>query len=122
MGLGELARLEGNHSEAIVNYRASLAAIYDGSVYIELPRILDGIAKTEYLRSKLEKAIRLFGASETLRKQMGMVIHIVDRPEHDKHVELLKSRVSVNEYESARAKGAKMNFQEVYQYAMQESQ
>jgi hypothetical protein len=98
---GELARLEDHSSEAIKNYCASLKAVYDGSLYIEFPRIVDGFAKTEYLRSKLSESVRFFGASEALRKQMGVVIHIVDRPEYDKYIELLKSKMSAGEFESA---------------------
>lgn len=118
-GLGELARLERNYPEAIENYCASLKAVYDGSRYIELPRIVDGIAETECLRSNLHRAICLFGASEALRKKMGTVIHIVDRPEYDKHIKLLKNKISATEFRSAWAEGAKMNLEEVYQYVMQ---
>jgi tetratricopeptide (TPR) repeat protein len=119
-GLGELARLEGNYSESIENYRAGLRAVHDDSLYIELPRILDGIAKTEYLRSKFDKAARLFGASQALRKKMTTVIHIVDLPDYDKHVELLKSRIRMAEFESAWEQGTKMSPEEVYKYAIQD--
>jgi hypothetical protein len=110
--------LEGNYSEAIENYCACLKAVKNGSLYIELPRILDGIAKTEYLGSKFDKSVRLFGATEALRKQMGMVIHIVDRPEYDQHIALLKSKLSAAEFESIWADGTKMSFEEVFQYAI----
>src|SRR5687768_9471501 len=121
-GLGELAQLEGNYSEATKNHRASLKAVHNGLLYIEFPRILDGIAKTKCLQSKLDKAAHLFGAAEALRKKIGMVIHSVDRPDYDKHIELLKSKMSAAEFDSAWADGAKMSFEEVYQYAMQEGE
>jgi tetratricopeptide (TPR) repeat protein len=120
-GFAELARLEHHYSQALKNYHASLEAVYDGSIYIELPRIVGGIAKTKYAQLKLEKAAQLFGASESLRRQMGMVIHIVERPEYDKHLELLKSKMSVAEFESAWAEGAKMSLEDIYEYTMQES-
>ena len=118
-GLGEVARLEGNYSEAIENYDASLKAIHDASLYIELPRILDGIPKTEFLRSELYESVRLSGASEALRKEMGIVVHTVDRPEYDKHIESLKSKMGAARFKSVWAEGAKMSLEEVYEYAMQ---
>lgn len=118
-GLGELARLEHNYSEAIEHYCASLKAVHDGSLYIELPRILDGIAKTEFLASKLDKSVHFFGASEVLRKKMGIVVHIVDRSEYDKYIELLKSKMSTAKFKSGWVEGAKMSLEEVYEYAMQ---
>ena len=118
-GLGELARLEGNYSEAIENYYASLKAIHDASLYIELPRILDGIAKTECLRSELYESVRLSGASEALRKEMGSVVHTVDRPEYDQHIGSLKTKMGAAKFKSVWAEGAKMSLEEVYEYALQ---
>jgi len=117
-GLGELARLEGNYSEAIENYRIGLKTVHDVSLNTEFPWILDGIAKTEYLGSKFNKSLRLFGAAEALRQKMGMIIHTVDQPEYDKYINLLKNRTSAAEFESNRKEGEKMDLEDVYQYAM----
>jgi len=120
-GLGELARLEGDHSEAIKNYYASLNAAQEESLYIEVPRILDGIAKTEYLQSNHAKATRLLGASQALRKKWGAVIHAVDLPDIEKHVQLLQSMMSAAEFKSAWAAGEKMDARTVCEYAIQEN-
>jgi tetratricopeptide (TPR) repeat protein len=118
-GLGELARLESHYSQATENYRPSLRAAQNTSNYIAFPRILDGIAKTKCLQSKFHEAACIFGGADALRKEMGIIIHIVEHPDYDKHIELLKSKISPAEFESAWVEGAKMSLEEVYQYVMQ---
>jgi len=120
-GLGELARLEGNHSEALENYRASLKAAQDVSLHIEFPRICDGIAKTEYLQSNHDQAACLFGASQALRKKWGAVIHAVALPDYDEHIKLLQSRMNAMDFKSARAEGEKMSAKEVCEYVLRKS-
>ena len=119
-GLGELARLEGNYSQAIKNYCASFEVVHDGARYIEFPRILDGIARTEISRSNFASAVRLFGAARALRNKTSTVIHPVDLLEYNKHIELLKTRMKAAEFESAWAEGSKMSYEEVYQYVIRE--
>jgi len=119
-GLGELARLEGDHSEAIKNYYASLDAVQGDLLYIEVPRILDGIAKTEHLLSNHDKAARLFGVSQALRKKWSAVIHASDLPDFEKYVQLLQNRMNAAEFKSAWAAGEKMDVQAVCEYAMHE--
>jgi tetratricopeptide (TPR) repeat protein len=119
-GLGELARLEGNYPEAIENYLASLRALNTGQLYVGFPETLNGLAKTGLMQSKLEYAARLFGVSEALCKKMEIVINLVDRPDYDKHIELLKSKMSAEEFESAWAEGAKMSIEEMLVFSMQE--
>jgi predicted ATPase/class 3 adenylate cyclase len=121
-GFGELARLEKNYREASVNYRACLHYANNYFNYKSFPMIFDGIAKTECMLLNFEKATHLFGFCEALRLKMGAVIHPVDRPDYDKHIALLKSKLGVEEFESAWAKGATMSIEETYQYAMQDGE
>jgi hypothetical protein len=71
------------------------------------------------LQSNFDKATRLFGASEALRKKMGAVIHPVDKPDYNKHIELLHEKLGQNELESAWAEGANMSIEEMFVFAMQ---
>jgi predicted ATPase/DNA-binding SARP family transcriptional activator len=118
-GLGELARLENNYPEAIRNYHAALHLTNNFLNYISFPAIFEGIAKAECLNANFQRAARLLGASEALRRKLGAVIHPVDRPDHDKHVELLKNRMSLENFESAWAEGANMSIAEAYAYAVE---
>ena len=117
-GLGELARLENNPQDASNNYCASLRYVNGFLGYVYFPDIIDGIAKIECLRSNFDKAARLFGASDGLRKKMGAVIHPVDRPDYDKHIKLLKSKMSTENFEVVGAEGANMSIKEVRKYAL----
>lgn len=121
-GFGELARLENNYPEAIKNYHTSLRYANNFLAHIYFPEILDGLAKAKYLQSNFDKATRLFGTSHALRKRMGAVIHPVDHPDYDKYIELLKSQMSAEEFESAWAEGAKMSIEELFAFAMQDGE
>ena len=116
--LGELARLENQYPKAIKNYRASLHRTSNFLNYITFPSIFDGIAKAECLQRNFERATRLLGASETLRKKMGVVIHPVDQPDYDKHIALLRDQMIAEAFECAWAEGVKMSIEEVYEYAL----
>lgn len=121
-GLGELARLEGRYSEAIEFYRASLNALNLGHIYIGFPDPLDGLAKTKLMQSRLEDAARLFGASEGLRKKMAIVIHNVDQPDYDKHIQLLREKMNTDELKSAWEAGRQMSLDEAVAFALNELQ
>ena len=120
-GFGELARLENNHPQAIKDYRASLQ--YANSIlnYKSFAEIFDGIAKTECSQSNFDKATRLFGVSEALRKKMGAVIHPVDQPDYNRYIELLREKLGTKELEAAWAEGAKMSIEEMFVFVMQEA-
>jgi predicted ATPase/DNA-binding SARP family transcriptional activator/tetratricopeptide (TPR) repeat protein len=119
-GLGELARLENNYAEAIKNYRASLHCTNNFLNYISFPGIFDGIAKAECLHANFQRAAVLLGASEALRRKIGTVIYPVDRPDHDKHIELLKNQISIRNIERAWSKAANMSIEEAYEYALRD--
>jgi predicted ATPase len=119
-GLGELARLENNYLEAIKNYQASLHCTNNFLNYIAFPAIFEGLAKAECLQPNFERAARLLGASEALREKMGAVIHPVDQPDYDKHIELLKSQMSTEDYERAWVDGVNMSIEEAYEYALRD--
>jgi tetratricopeptide (TPR) repeat protein len=117
-GLAELARLENNSSEAIKNYHASLQRTNNFLNYISFPAIFDGIAKAECLQTNFEKAAQLLGASEALRRKLGLVIYPVDQPDYVKHIKLLKRQMNTEDFESAWAEGANMSIEEAYEYAL----
>ncbi|MBK5279208.1 MAG: hypothetical protein JJE09_10135, partial [Bacteroidia bacterium] len=117
-GLGELARLENNTQEASNNYCASLQYVNGFLGYVYFPDIIDGIAKIECSRSNFDQATKLFGASEALRRKIGVVIHPVDQPDYDKHIKLLKSQMNTEDFESAWVEGANMSIEEAYEYAL----
>jgi hypothetical protein len=71
----------------------------------------------QYLR--VEKAVQLLVASDVLSRKLGVVIHPIDQPDYDKHVELLKGHMSTEDLERAWVGGANMSVKEVYDYALE---
>jgi tetratricopeptide (TPR) repeat protein len=116
---GELARLKNNYSEAIKNYRAALDRTNNFLNYISFPAIFEGIAKAECLLANFQKAASLLGASEALRRKMGVVIHPVELPDYDQHIDLLNRHMSAEDFECAWAIGSNMSIEKAYEYALQ---
>jgi hypothetical protein len=50
---------------------------------------------------------------------MGAVIHPVDQLDYDKYIGLIKSKISLERFESAWAEGASMGAEEAYAYAVE---
>jgi hypothetical protein len=117
-GLGELARVENQCTDALKHYRASLQLVNGFLGYVYFPEIIDGIAKAECLQPNFERAACLFGASEALRKKIGAVIHPVNQPDYEKNIEFLKSQMSTEDFERAWAEGVGMSSEEAYEYAL----
>ena len=119
-GLGELARMEKHYTDALKHYRASLTLVNGFLGYVYFPELINGIAKTECLRSNFDKAAHLMGTSEALRLKMGVVIHPVDRSDYDHHVDLLKSALGTEKFASTWEEVSYMSVEEVYAYAVME--
>jgi predicted ATPase/class 3 adenylate cyclase len=118
-GLGELERLAGNIPASIKHYQQALSVRKKFQTYVESPDLFDGFAKLSLSQNDHTQSACWFGCADGLRKKFGTVIHPIDRPDYDKHLELLKSQMSAAEFESAWAEGAKMELKEAVELALQ---
>ncbi|MBK9207350.1 MAG: tetratricopeptide repeat protein [Anaerolineales bacterium] len=118
-GLAEVERVAGNFPAATRHYQRSLFLRNKLQEYIHFSEIFDNLAKLFLLQNDFVQSARWFGCSDALRKKFGIVIPPVDRPDYDKHIELLKSKMSTEEFESAWEEGAKIHMNAAVALALQ---
>jgi tetratricopeptide (TPR) repeat protein len=119
LGLGELERLAGNFPLAARHYQQALFLRNKYQRYLYTPELFDGFAKLSLMQRYLIQAARWFGIADSLRKEFGIVLPPVFRPDHDKHVELLKGQMSAEEFASAWTEGANTDLKDAVALALQ---
>ena len=118
-GMGELERFTGNLPAANKHYQRALFVNRTTQDFIIYPRYFDGFAKVALIQGDLPRSARWFGLADAMRKKFGMVLFPVDRSDYDKHIDLLKQKMTADEFQSAWAEGAQMDLQEAIALALQ---
>ncbi len=109
-GLGELERLAGNLPAATGHYQRALFLRNKFQIYVYTPQLFDAFAKLALQAGDLPASARWFGFAEALRTRFGIMVDPVDCPDNDKHMGLLKSRMSPEDLSAAWAHGAAISF------------
>ncbi len=117
-GLAEVERLAGNIPSATHYYQRSLFLRNKIQEHVAIPEIFDGFAKLNLLQNEYAQSARWFACADGLRKKFGTVIYPIDRPDYDKHLNLLKSKMDSAEFEAAWEQGAKMDLKEAVELAL----
>jgi predicted ATPase/class 3 adenylate cyclase len=81
---------------------------------------LDCFAVTAGAKGQGERAARLWGAAEALRKSIGATLHGTDRPDYDRSVAASHAQLGEAEWEAAFAQGMAMSPEEAAEYALGE--
>jgi predicted ATPase/DNA-binding SARP family transcriptional activator/DNA-binding CsgD family transcriptional regulator len=81
---------------------------------------LDSFAVIAGAKGQGERAARLWGAAEALRKTIGAAIHPTDRPDYDRSVAAVRSQLDEASWEAAFAQGMAMSAEEAAEYALSE--
>jgi tetratricopeptide (TPR) repeat protein len=81
---------------------------------------LDSFAVIAGAKGQGERAARLWGAAEALRKTIGATLHGTDRPDYDRSVTAVRSELDEAEWEAAFAQGRAMSAEEAAEYALGE--
>jgi ATP/maltotriose-dependent transcriptional regulator MalT len=81
---------------------------------------LDSFAVLAGAKGQGERAARLWGAAEALRKSIGAALHATDRPDYDRSVAAVRSQLGEETWEAAFAQGMAMSAEEAAEYALSE--
>jgi ATP/maltotriose-dependent transcriptional regulator MalT len=79
---------------------------------------LDSFAVLAGAKAQGERAARLWGAAEALRKSIGAALHATDRPDYERSVGAVRSQLSEADWEAAFAQGMAMSAEEAAEYAL----
>jgi predicted ATPase/class 3 adenylate cyclase len=82
---------------------------------------LDCFAVIAGAKGQGERAARLWGAAEALRKSIGATLHSTDRPDYDRSVAAVRSQLGEETWEAAFAQGMAMSAEEAAEYALGEA-
>ena len=82
--------------------------------------VLEGLAQTACARALFERAIRLFGAAETLRETIATPVPPCERADNDRSVAAARARLGGALFARVRAQGRAMKLEEAIVHAMQE--
>jgi predicted ATPase/transcriptional regulator with XRE-family HTH domain len=66
------------------------------------------------------RAARIFGAAQILRRNIGAITDPADRPEYERNIELLRLRLSAEEFDNAWQEGQALSVQQAIAYALKE--
>lgn len=85
-----------------------------------ITQVLEGLARTAVSQDQVERAARLFGAAEALRKAIGTPIPPSDRGEYDQSVASVRARLGEETFAAAWEESRAMSMEETINYALEE--
>jgi predicted ATPase/class 3 adenylate cyclase len=128
-GLGDVARLEGNYTEAIPHYWEALAVWQKMGRRGAVARLLECFAFIASAQgrnvnppelARLETAIRLLGAADALRQIADSQMVPEETTEYTSELVALKGAVDEEIFHAAWAEGRKLTMEQAIAYARQE--
>ena len=116
--LGELAREAGDLDRAEALHRDGLARQRELRQREVLPMALEGMAGLAIARGNPTRAARLFGASESLRRTIGLPIPPSAAAGYRRDFEAARDAVSAEAFERLRREGREMTLDAAISYAL----
>lgn len=110
--------IDGNLQEAQDLYRESLAVSRDS--HPRIPDCLDGLAICATKLGQSERAARLMGAAQHMRKEMSLVVLPVYQASYDQVLSNLRKTISAKAFQRAWKSGAAMMATESVDFALKE--
>jgi non-specific serine/threonine protein kinase len=117
--LGRVAYLQGNYDKAGARFRESLSMRHHRGRFTS--DCFEGIAAVLGAHGHAERAARLFGAAEAVRRQTGVVRYAGERAAYDQDVVVVRRELGEAACAAAWAEGRKMSFDEAIAYALEDA-
>ena len=112
-----VALAEGDAEAAERDVHDALACAADIEVQLNLPDILDLIARLAAQAESYSEAARLYGAAEAIRQRTGEVRYIIYQADYEVSVATLRDAMGQNDFDAAWAEGAALSTEEAIAYA-----
>jgi len=119
--LAHILRLEGNYSDAISSYHETIREWQRIGHRAAVAHQLECIAFISKALEQVEKALRLFGAAETLREKIEIDMTSQEREDYDKEVADIKVNMDEKEFVSLWAEGRSMTMDEAIELALEDN-
>ena len=117
--LGVVAYRKGDLERSERLLGESLAVHKDLGDMGRVASVLEALAETAGALKRFELSARLFGAADALRETIGAPVPPCERPERDRAVASVRTRVGDEEFSRLRAEGGEMTLEEACSRALQ---
>jgi tetratricopeptide (TPR) repeat protein len=118
--LGELARLENNYAAAHSYLLEALSVAKEMNDRRAIACLFEEFAALSAAQGHAKRSAALFGAAETLRAAIQVVLLSVERAEVDKNISAAREQLSEDEFNKAWAEGKAMTMEEAIKFALEE--
>jgi predicted ATPase/DNA-binding SARP family transcriptional activator/DNA-binding CsgD family transcriptional regulator len=118
INLGLAARARGEHKRAIAFLEEALTIAQEAGRKASVINALEGIAGSAGALEDNARAARLWGAAETAREVIGVVLPRGERALHEPHLAAARPRLGERKWEEALAEGQAMSLEEAAEYAL----
>ena len=116
--LGNLAREQGDYPEAAKFYRESLEINRELDDKLAIAYLLEDCACLSAVSAQYERAFRLAGAADNLRKLIGSSLWPADQKKLENRLEVARAALGEERRAALFAQGEQMGLEEVLEYAL----
>ena len=120
VSLGDLARYQGEYSQATKLYQESLQLFREAGDKIGITVCLEGLAEVAYLQDQLEQATRLFAQAEVTAYHMGTDVLKYEHSTHQSTISTLRSRLDSGLFDGLWTAGQAMTLEQAASEALGE--
>ena len=117
-GLGNVAREEGRYEESRTLNDESLALVLQTKTWAGLPYCLESAARLAMIGDEPRRAARLLAAADRARETQRSFAQPLVRAERERWIPVLRTMLSAEEWEAARAEGRAMTPDSAVAYAI----
>jgi tetratricopeptide (TPR) repeat protein len=116
---GDVARAKGEPAIAAGYYARSLKLVLEHRSQPDIAERLEGFAKLTSAAGQPERAARLFGAAEALRRRIGLRIHAVEQADYESSLAHARAQLDSAAFGAAWEEGRAMGWERAAAYALQ---
>jgi hypothetical protein len=117
--VGQAALSRGQCDLGAARMAESLTLAMSTGTHLLLVWTVQGIARVAAARDELERAARLYGASDALARVTEFGLPPLDRAGYEQTMEMVRGRLGDNAFEAMRATGQAMTLDEVIALALE---
>jgi tetratricopeptide (TPR) repeat protein len=118
-GLGKVACSRGDYEKANALHKEALTILKKIGNAWYVAYTLESFATLAVAQRNMERAVRLFGATETFYIQFRYLVSSLDRENHERDLALVRGSLSQDEFDRLWAEGKAMMFDQMIQYALE---
>ena len=120
LNLGWVSLGQGDPTEAAVHFKEALAFFREVGDQVNIAEVLEGFAGVAGAQGEGERAARLYGIADSLRKTIGAPLLPGDRPRYERQLAAARSLVEEEVWEAAWEEGRAMILEVAVAYALAE--